>query len=296
MMPIRFLAAVLAIAGVGLGSLGQRPAAQSAQSVDGYFMLAADLHVHAVPGDGALTPRRLREEARRRRLDVIAITNHNQTHAVRLMPSTDDRPGEPIVLLGEEVTHPAYHLIAIGIHTTVDWNQPAANAIDEVHAQGGIAIAAHPTREYWAGWDDDAVIRLDGVEAAHSSREESDETERQFDLFVQRTRSRKPSIALIGSSDFHVHDQPGRCRTFVFARERSPAGVIEAIRSGRTVAEAADGRLFGDAALVRLVHDHRNGETQPRQEWHIVAPAIAWLGIAGLLLLPRPSPPDGGRK
>ena len=126
-------------------------------------------------------------------------------------------------------------------------------AIDEVHAQGGIAIAAHPTRDYSGGWDDEAIARLDGVEAAHPALAEGDDVERDFAGFVERARALNPGIAAIGSSDFHVHDRLGRCRTYVFAHERSAAAVIEAVRAGRTVAESADGRLFaievGSASL-----------------------------------------------
>jgi hypothetical protein len=68
---------------------------------DGHVVLAGDFHVHAFPGDGALTPRRLRDLAADQGLDVIAITTHNQTLASRLLPAD----GDPIVLLGEEVTN-----------------------------------------------------------------------------------------------------------------------------------------------------------------------------------------------
>ena len=48
------------------------------------FVLAADFHVHAFVGDGGVPPWELGREARRRKLDVIVVSNHNQLLAARL--------------------------------------------------------------------------------------------------------------------------------------------------------------------------------------------------------------------
>jgi predicted metal-dependent phosphoesterase TrpH len=282
MTAVRTASAALLVTGLGIGTLTPGPTPRTDPIVNGYTILTADFHVHAFPGDGALTPARLREQAARYGIDVITITNHNQLYAARLMRRTE-RPGaDPIVILGTEITNPQYHLIAVGISQFVNWDQPAARAIDDVHAQGGIAIAAHPMRDYRQGWDDEAVARLDGVEAAHPSRGESDETARDFAEFVERARTLKPDIAPIGSSDFHVHDRLGRCRTYVFVRERSAAGVLAAVRAGRTVAETAEGHLFGDAALVKIVEETRSAT--PAEPGVAFSAVFAWLGVAGLML------------
>src|SRR4029453_18028801 len=118
-----------------------------------------------------------------------------------------------------------------GIEHTVNADQPAKGAIGDVHAQGGVAIAAHPIPKFH-GYDDDATVAaLDGTEAAHPADDVSGQ--RQFAAFFERARRLKPTMAPIGSSDFHVSPQLAGCRTFIFAREASAAGVIEAIRNGR---------------------------------------------------------------
>ena len=53
--------------------------------------------------------------------------------------------------------------------------------------------------------------------------------------FWRRARAHNPDLAAIGSTDFHARSPLGLCRTYVFARELSEAGVVEAVRSGRTV-------------------------------------------------------------
>jgi hypothetical protein len=85
-----------------------------------YHVLAADLHVHSFLGDGALAPWALAAEARRRGIHVFAVTNHNQTWAARLARWTSRRLGGPLVLVGQEVTNPRYHIAAVGLEQTVD--------------------------------------------------------------------------------------------------------------------------------------------------------------------------------
>ena len=76
-------------------------------------------------------------------LDAIAVTGHNEVVDAKVGRWFSRLIGGPIVLVGEEIlSEPRYHLIAVGISTYVDFHQRAADAIDEIHRQGGVAIAA----------------------------------------------------------------------------------------------------------------------------------------------------------
>jgi hypothetical protein len=273
------LSLALLLAGLVIGSLTGSSERPAPPMVNGYVILAGDFHVHAFPGDGALTPRRLRDVAADAGLDVITITNHNQTLASHLMPGDDG----PIVLLGAEVTSPTFHLIAAGITRDVNWNQPAVDAIADIHAQGGVAIVAHPERAFWSGWDDAAMAAVDGVEVAHPVLREEGKTG-EFDDFFARASAINPGVAPIGSSDYHVSQAPGECRTYLFARERSRAGVLDAIRSGRTVARRVDGTLIGDPVLVEQVRAHVRDLPPPSPIARSLSAVCAWFGIAGLML------------
>ena len=68
------------------------------------------------------------------------------------------------VIAGEEIHGPQYHMIAAGIEHAIGWRLTAAEAIDEIHRQGGVAIAAHPTAGAWPAFDADAMRKLDGAE------------------------------------------------------------------------------------------------------------------------------------
>jgi hypothetical protein len=279
------VALALLLTGVGLGTVSPSDPPRVVSSAGEFSILTGDFHVHAVPGDGGLTPGRVQEEARYQRLDVVALTNHNQLLAALLLRWTA-AADPPLVLMGAEITNPAFHLIAVGITDDIDWRQPAAAVIDAVHAQGGIAVAAHPTRRFWAGWDDDALARLDGVEVAHPARHQDAATDQEFDLFFDRVRRVNPDVAPIGSSDYHATGRPGTCRTYLFARNRTKEGVLEAIRDGRTVAEDARGRRYGDPDLVQLVAGTgATGHVAEASPLGLLSIVSAWIGIAGVLLL-----------
>jgi predicted metal-dependent phosphoesterase TrpH len=247
--------------------------------------LVADLHVHPFPGDGALTISELQREAARRGVDVIAVTGHNNQAAWRLaQAATRVDHTEVIVLPGQEVTNPRFHLVAVGIPRPVAWDQDARAVIDEIHALGGAAVAAHPGDDSWIPRDPGTLSRLDGAEVAHPSREEGPERAGQIDRFFAAAGQAQPGLAAVGSSDFHMGAPLGRCRTFVFADERSAAGVIRALRTGQTVAEDAAGRLFGPAHLVALV----TPELQARRTHGHVSigeKACALAALLGLALL-----------
>jgi predicted metal-dependent phosphoesterase TrpH len=248
----RPLSVVLLIAGLTLGSVAGSRVEQSAIRSPGPVVLAADLHVHALPGDGVLPAWELRREAARRGLDVIVITNHNQSIAARL-PSGGQGGSTPIVIPGQEITSPRFHLVAAGVRRIVDWRLPMRQAIEAVQAQGGVAIAAHPVRESWRVHDEDALRLLDGVEALHAGAAPRSRGRYQLLQFYDRVRKINPTIAAIGSSDFHGIAPLGRSRTYIVVEEVSERGVLEAIRAGRTVASDTRGTLVGDPALVGVV-------------------------------------------
>jgi predicted metal-dependent phosphoesterase TrpH len=285
----RWWAGALLILGVGWEALGGRPPPVAPVERGGYLVLAVDFHVHSFLGDGALPPWLLVDEARRRGLDAIAITNHNRTWPARLARWLTRDADAPIVLVGEEVTSRAFHIAAIGVEQPVDWGHSASDAIEAIHAQGGLAIAAHPALKFWPSYDDRALRELDGVERAHASIFQERRTDRQFAIFFNDARSVNPTVAAIGSSDFHVVGYPGICRTYVFAHERSARGILEAVRAGRTVVYDKHGQLRGDPALfASMAADSRTElRSAPRPGPGSVA---AWLGLLGLVLL------GGGRR
>jgi predicted metal-dependent phosphoesterase TrpH len=251
-----------------------------------FLVLSGDFHVHGFPGDGALPLWALRNEARRRGLDVIALTNHNQRLAGRMGRWLTGDSTTPLVLRAEELTTRYYHIAAVGVEDEIDDSLSAAAAIAAIHAQGGVAIAAHPVREFWIGYDTAARAALDGAEIAVPGTAKDPKRRGEIEEFTRSAREVNADLAPIGSTDYHFRRPMGLCRTYIFAREYSEAGVLEAIRAGRTVAFDAEGRAYGDAALVTIA-SRASADAPAAPAWRAVLDRLsgfaAMAGLFGLI-------------
>ena len=277
------------LGGLALGTVGSTPPVREETHAGGYRILSGDFHVHGFPGDGALPPWAYRDEARFAGIDVFGQTNHNQVLTGRL-GEWASAGEEPLVIAGEEVTNPDYHMIALGITTAIRADQPAASAIADIHAQGGVAIAAHPIGGF-RGWDDAALAMLDGVEVAHPITHVRDEAADELAAFYERARRLNPDVAAIGSSDVHMTATLGDSRTLVFVREATRDGILEAIRTGMTMAMDRDGTLYGPPELRRLVTARPVGRVDPHRYQRRISVVLAFAGLLGMLLLSARQPP-----
>lgn len=288
----RRLAGLVVLGGLALTLNAGSPENRRAAERAGYSVLAVDFHVHSFPGDGVLPPWDLAVEARRRHLDAIALTNHNSTHSWRLaqwLAGIIPRGGAAMVIPGEELTSDGYHLAVIGVIAPIDWRQPAASAAAAAHAAGGVAIAAHPGRHTWRALNAAALAALDGVEVAHPSIHVWDESRRDLAAFYARALAVHPTIAAIGSTDFHHLAPLGLERTYVFARPATEAGILDAIRAGRTVACDGRGEAYGPPELVAMTREdcRRDATAPPVGETPLERAGtwLVWLGVVGLVII-----------
>ena len=287
-MGLRRVSISLLVVACVAGWFGDRPVARPPIELGGYRVLAADLHMHSSTwSDGALTPWGLVLEAERQGLDAIAITGHNEVWDSKVGRWFSRLVGGPTVLTGQEILAPDHHVIAVGIDRVVDSHLSVAAEIDEVHRQGGVAIAAHPLMEFWPAFDAAALGRLDGAEICHPLIYRSADDQRTFEQFFARG-----SFAAIGSSDFHGLSRMGVCRTFVFARDTSPAAILDALRGHRTVLYGLGGQAYGDPALIALAAtrpDLRESATTdaPPSSWDWISRISGVAGLLGLATVSR---------
>jgi hypothetical protein len=240
------------VAGLVAGTAADRTADRPSLMLGGYRVIAADFHLHTSTwSDGALTPWGLVLEARRQGLDAIAITAHNEVAESKVGRWFSGIVGGPTVLTGQEILAPGHHVIAVGIERVVDSRLSVADEIDDVHRQGGVAIAAHPVHQFWPGFNAAAMARLDGAEICHPVIYERADGQENLERFAARG-----SVAAIGSSDFHGTGRMGLCRTYVFARDNTAGAILEALRAHRTVVYGLGGKAYGDPALIELTATH----------------------------------------
>ncbi len=295
--PLFQICAGLFALGIVVGTLVDPFPDRAVSMRGGLRVLEADFHAHTRFSDGVLTPFDLVVQARRRGLDVLGVTEHNMVFPAKLARWFSPKIGGPTIVVGEEVTTKAFHVHAIGVERKVEPRQTLGAIVDDIHAQGGVAIAAHPVEHFWP-WFMPVRDRLDGAEVMHpiayGGRGDASWRWSQMRDFYLDARAAGYSLTAIGSSDYHFFSPLGITRTLVFAERDDAASVVDALKRGRTVVYDLDGQAYGDPALIELLA--REPYTMRAQDYGYagagtldrVARVAGWLGLVGLLLF-RPT-------
>jgi PHP domain len=287
------LSALLVALGVLGGTLQDRIPARTASYREGWRVLETDLHAHTRFSDGFLSPFDLVLQARRRGLDVLAITEHNVIFPALMGRWFARATGGPTILIGEEVTTRRFHLHGVGLTERIDADLPLEGVIDAIHRQGGIAIAAHPVARYHAAFD--AVLaKLDAAEVMHpiafGGRGDGAWRWGEMRDFYEQALASGHRLTAVGSSDYHAFSVLGLCRTLVFARDDSAEAVLEALKAGRTVVYDLEGKAYGDPTLAAALE--REPYLMPPQDYGYhgsgpldrAARGLGWLGLVGLIV------------
>jgi predicted metal-dependent phosphoesterase TrpH len=239
---MRWLAAVLVLSAVVAGTVSDKLLEHRSG------VLEIDFHVHPFPFSWSpLAPWDIVLEAKRQGLDAIAIAGHNHVWVGQVGRWFSRLVGGPTVISSEEVHPPRGHVIALGIERTVDWDQSSEAIVEEIHRQGGLAIAAHPTRSSWDRWPDAAARNLDGSEVEQPITILRAGAGEEMRAFHERAHG-----AAVASSDYHGLGPIGLCRTNVYARENSEAAILEAVRASRTSVDDNCGASARPGPLARF--------------------------------------------
>ena len=206
--------------------------------------------MHTTVSDGWPTPKEVVEHAARRaKLDVIAITDHDTIEGALRAREHAARRARFHVIVGEEVSSRDGHIVALFIERRVRPGMSAAATLDAIHDQGGLAVAVHPfwrtqrrTRTgpvHGVGWLA-AELDFDAVEVENATP--------GFYLVNQLAHRLNLGLgaAELGSSDAHILDAVGRA--FTEFPGKTPEALRSAIESGKT---AARRRRYRAVGLVR---------------------------------------------
>ncbi|HSM76941.1 MAG TPA: hypothetical protein VLT57_04930, partial [Bryobacteraceae bacterium] len=109
----------------------------------------ADLHTHTTASDGTLSPQALVNEVlilqiQRPALRVIAVTDHDTVagaYTALLYLKEHHAGAELEIIPGAEISTTDGHIVALNIRRDIPKGMNAADTIDAIHAEGGIAIA-----------------------------------------------------------------------------------------------------------------------------------------------------------
>lgn len=178
---------------------------------------AADLHVHTTASDGTASPREVLEWASERTdLAAIAICDHNTVDgALEAASFAHEYPVELIV--GQEVESSDGHILGLWAPRLVLPGRSAAATIADIHAQGGLAVAAHPFAPRW--WHKHGLCRGEREvydSCAYDAVEVANSTPLLFlaNFFARGyQRGNQARLAATGGSDAHMLSVIGTSRT-----------------------------------------------------------------------------------
>ena len=106
----------------------------------------ADTHIHTTASDGMMSPEATVDYiARETDLRVVAITDHDTADGAFIARCYAHRNMLPVeVIIGQEVTTSEGDVVGLFLTSTLPTYETAAEAINAIHAQGGLAVAVHP--------------------------------------------------------------------------------------------------------------------------------------------------------
>lgn len=204
----------------------------------------ADLHIHSNFSDAYPTIEEILEYVEEKTdLSVIAITDHDTIdgalYAKELAKKSKLRFE---IIVGEEVSSKEGHILALFIKECIPPSLSAHETIKKIHAQGGIAIPAHPffhsrmnnRKTIWAdGIGAIALLHekdnIDGIETVNATPTFGQENLRA--KYINRTLILKSEI---GSSDAHITNAIGKGYTLF--EGKTAKDLREAIETHQTQA------------------------------------------------------------
>lgn len=237
--------------------------------VDGYKSLKCDFHVHTIFSDGDLKPENRVWEGAIRGLDVIAITDHIEYRPNDYIKAdynesyrrakTIEKSSNVIVIAGSEITRskPLGHLNALFLKdaNALKVDDPL-EAIDHALKQGAFIMWNHP------GWpNDSSTIYNVHKELIKQKKIHGVEVVNTYEYYPKAFNyCQQYGLTYMGNTDIHgVYKQVYRTdkqygpMTIVFAKERTEAGVKEALFAGRSVVKFGDLLIGSHEHLLALV-------------------------------------------
>lgn len=233
-----------------------------------YEILKCDFHVHyyeSYKQDAHIMVDAFAEHG----YDCIALAEHNTVTNLdgvkRMVDYCREKYGDSLlIIVGEEIENwgarKTDHLLALFLNEYVTVADSLEETIDRIHAQEGIAILAHDAwsnydmpdeKWHWASRD---KYNLDGWEIANGSGHTRNLSSGKDYTFSHPQETIDEGYIFLSNSDAHTVEQipsRGKCHNYVFVKERSTAGVKDALLQRRIVCNCND-KIYGYPKYVEM--------------------------------------------
>lgn len=163
--------------------------------------MMADLHIHSKYSyDSLLHPRKILKVAKKRGLDIIAVTDH-ETIRGGIETQKLNRDRDFHVIIGCEVNTEVGDIIGLYLEEEIK-SQISTEVIEEIHTQGGYVVLPHPFRGHKLQMI--PFEKIDIIEVFNSRST----PEMNNNALALAKELRKP---IVGGSDAHFATEIGLC-------------------------------------------------------------------------------------
>jgi len=186
--------------------------------------ISADLHVHTTYSkDSLITPKDLVYYAKKRGLDAVAVTDHDQLEGARKIAKETDF----LIIPGMEVSSRDGHIVALNVQELIPKGLSAVETVERIHKAGGVAIACHPYVYFKGCLRDNVCATFDAIEVINARAF-------PFKSSVKKAEqtAKKLGLSRVAGTDAHYGPQIGYAYTVIEAAEPSVEAITKAIVDG----------------------------------------------------------------
>jgi len=115
--------------------------------------------------DSIITQKDLVFFAKKRSLDAVAITDHNQIDGALLLAKKTDL----LIIPGIEVSTQSGHVVGLNVNNNIPKGMSVNETVDCIHDAGGLAVACHPFAWFKGSLKKNITEKFDAIETINSS-------------------------------------------------------------------------------------------------------------------------------
>jgi predicted metal-dependent phosphoesterase TrpH len=188
------------------------------------MQIKADLHVHTTYStDSLITPKDLVYYAKKRGLNAVAVTDHNQLEgAYKIAKETDF-----LIIPGMEVSSSDGHIVALNVQELIPKGFSAVETVERIHQAGGVAIACHPYVYFKGCLREKVCASFDAIEVINARAFPFKNSVKKAQEAAERF-----GLSRVAGTDAHYGPQIGYAYTEIEAAEPSVEAITAAIVKG----------------------------------------------------------------
>ncbi|MCW4004615.1 MAG: CehA/McbA family metallohydrolase [Candidatus Bathyarchaeota archaeon] len=188
------------------------------------MQIKADLHVHTTfSKDSLITPKDLVYYAKKRGLNAVAVTDHDQLEgAYKIAKETDF-----LIIPGMEVSSSDGHIVALNVQELIPKGFSAVETVERIHQAGGVAIACHPYVYFKGCLREKVCASFDAIEVINARAFPFKNSVKKAQISAERF-----GLSRVAGTDAHYGPQIGYAYTEIEAAEPSVEAIVAAIVKG----------------------------------------------------------------